>query len=217
MEIIPAILTNDPGELKEKIAVFTKSNREWVRRVQIDIVDGVYADNKTVGVEALGDVDSDLLFDVQLMVEEPVRWVEKCVGAGADRVIGHVEKMSNQAEFIAKVTADGLGVGLGLDIGTPITLVKESLRDLDVVLLMSVPAGFGGQEFDEGVLQKVEELNTLRREGNCRFMICVDGGVNESNIALLGEVGVDEVAIGKGLWGNGATEDNLGKLVSLVG
>ncbi len=218
MEIIPSILTNDPGELKEKVELITKGNREWVRRVQIDVVDGVFAKNKTIGLELLRGVDTDLLLDIHLMVDEPVNWVEKCVGVGADRVVGHVERMGNQEEFVSRATEVETEVGLALDLQTQITQIDEVLlADLDVILLMSVPAGFGGQEFDNEVIKKIRQLSELRHARGCRFSICVDGGVNERNIADIAEAGADEVAIGKSLWREGAIDEKIEELMKSVG
>lgn len=216
MEIIPTILTNDPNELREKIEILTRGNRQLIRRVQVDIVEGEFANNKTVSVEALASINTDLLIDVQLMVPEPVSWVEKCVEVMADRIIGHVEQMSDQNEFIARVGSEGVGVGLGLDIHTPVKAIGEVLSDLDVVLLMSVEVGFGGQEFDERVLMKVAELNQIRKDKNLRFNICVDGGINEGNMLALLEAGADEVAVGKSLWKEGEVGENIEKLMRLV-
>ncbi len=217
MEIIPAILTNSPDELKEKIRKLTLYSREYIKRVQIDIVDPNFTHNKTVGVEALDGVDTDLLLDLQLMVEEPINWVEKCVRVGAERIIGHVEQMQDQEEFISTVMESGLEVGLGLDIHTPVGAVKGVLSDVNLVLLMSVEVGFGGQEFDARVLTKISELAQLRREKGLRFNICIDGGVNEQNISELSNLGVDEVALGKSLWTGEGVEEEIEKFVRVLG
>lgn len=199
LEIIPAILTNDPKELEEKIRAVARLHESYgeVKRVQIDIIDGVFANNKTVDLAAVGQIESGLGIDVHLMVREPVDWVEKSIRAMADRIIGQVEMMSNQAEFVGKVQSTGHEVGLALDLDTPVSEINPVLLfDLDVVLVMSVKAGFGGQEFDHKVLEKIRELSEIRNDSGYKFKICIDGGIGEENIKQVKDAGVDEVAVG---------------------
>lgn len=193
LEIIPAILTNDPKELEEKI----RQAEGLVQRVQIDVVDGVFASNKTVSLEAVANIETSLLLDIQLITKEPVDWVERAARAMADRVVGHIEMMSDQAAFVAKVQETGEGVGLAIDLPTPVSALDTVvLGDLDVVLVMSVKAGFGGQDFQEPALKKVTELLSYRVSNNCKYRICVDGGINEENIGKIRQAGTDEVVIG---------------------
>lgn len=197
IEIIPAILTNDPKELEEKL----RQLEGIVQRVQIDIVDGVFADNKTISLEAAANIETDLLLDIQLMAKEPADWVERAVRAMADRVIGHIEMMSDQMAFIAKVAETGEKVGLAIDLSTPVSAFDPAvLNSLDVVLVMSVKAGFGGQDFQEPALEKVTKLSNYRASNNCKYRICVDGGINEENIAKVRQAGADEVAVGHSLF-----------------
>ena len=209
VKIIPAILTSDPVEAKELIL----RSELVVDRVQIDIIDGVFVDNKTITPDSLEKLDTKVLFDYHLMVQEPASWVERVVRGQGDRVIGQVEKMSNQQEFIAKATEGGLSVGLAVDIETPVTALDDLvLADLDVVLLMSVKAGFGGQEFNLDVWDKIKELDGLRSKNNYKFKICIDGGVTKELIADMEKAGVDEVAIGKRIL-DGDLKDNI-KLIT---
>lgn len=203
MEIIPAILTDNPQELKDLLS----EADGIVKRVHIDIIDGVFADNKTVDPSVLNGVDHSLLLDFHLMVNEPVNWVEKCVRAGADRIVGHIEMMGNVSEFISEVTETGLSPGLAFDIDTPISRVeKRLLNDVDLVLVMSVPAGFGGQEFHKEALGKIQELNKIRSGDQNPFRICDDGGVTLEHIADVAQAHADEVVIGRRIF-----EGNLGE------
>lgn len=208
IEIIPAILTNDPKELEEKIMPLEGK----VRRVQIDIVDGNLVDNRTVSPDVLGNLETSLLIDFQLVTKEPVDWLERCVKGQGDRIIGHVEGMTSQQEFMGRVVELGAKVGLALDLATPVSAIEENiLANLDVVVLMSVPMGFGGQEFSTGVLAKVSELDKIRVQDHASFRICVDGGVKEDNIRSIVEAGADEVAVGRSLW-EGDLIDNIKRL-----
>src|SRR4029079_15856558 len=159
--IIPAILTDDVHELTNLI----RKCEGKTQCVQIDIIDGVFADNKTVDPSAARSLDTKLFIDYHLMVKEPIDWVEKCVVGQATRVIGQVEMMMSQKMFIEEVKEHGLQVGLALDIDTPIEKLDPAvLYAVDVVLLMSVKAGFGGQEFNTKVLQKIQKLDHVRAQ-----------------------------------------------------
>jgi ribulose-phosphate 3-epimerase len=194
LEIIPGILTDNPQELKDLIAQADGKTK----RVHIDIIDGVFADNETIDPSVLNDVDHGLLIDFHLMVNEPARWVEKCVRAGGDRIIGQVEMMNSISEFISEVTEAGLSVGLGIDLDTPVKMIERRLlSDVDVVLVMSVPAGFGGQKFHREALAKIKELNKIRESDKTPFAICDDGGVTFEYIDDVADAKADEVVIGQ--------------------
>lgn len=211
IEIIPAILTNDPRELKDKIRLVERARlAEDVesRRVQVDIVDGIFANNRTVALESLEGIATEALLDIHLMVHEPNSWVERVVRALADRVIGQVEMMSDQVRFIGHVQEMGSKVGLALDLPTPVSAIDPAiLNNLNVVLVMSVKAGFGGQEFSKSALEKIKALDEIRSRDNTPFRICVDGGVNAQNIGGIRRAGADEVAIGQSLFAGDLAEN----------
>lgn len=197
IEIIPAILTDNPEELKEMLV----QAEGVVDRVSIDIIDGKFANNKTIDPRVLADYDGSLKLDFQLMVIEPVNWIEKCVRGQADRIIGHIEHMDDQLEFVGRVQEVGASIGLGIDIDTAVSdLDPTILNNLDVVLVMSVPAGFGGQEFDKRVLDKIRKLDEIRIRDDTPFRIQDDGGINLELIDDVRRAGADEVSIGRRLF-----------------
>jgi ribulose-phosphate 3-epimerase len=205
MEIIPSILTSDPKETREMLS----KCEGVVERVSIDIIDGKFADNKTITPDLLAEVETNLKIDYQLMVEEPVNWIERCVSGQADRIIGHIEHMSDQVEFVGKVQDVGAYIGLAIDLDTPISDVdKEILTNLDTVLLMSVPAGFGGQKFRKEVISKIRQLRKVRDKDETPFKIHVDGGITSDNIKDVVNFGADEVSVGRGLF-KGDLEENI--------
>ncbi|OGM15753.1 hypothetical protein A2V56_02350 [Candidatus Woesebacteria bacterium RBG_19FT_COMBO_42_9] len=203
VEIIPAILTASPVEAKELLLKL-----EGVcDRAQIDIIDGVFAEGKTIDPAALSDLDTILELDFHLMTKEPVDWVERAVRGGADRIIGQIEQMTNQAAFIGKIAEAGVSVGLAVDIDTPVSQIEpEILTSLDVVLVMSVKAGRGGQEFDVRAIDKVKELTKIRKNDATPFRICVDGGETVTTVDDTHFAGADEIAIGRRLF-----EGDIGK------
>lgn len=193
VEIIPSILTNDIREIEEKLGWAER----LVKRVQIDIVDGQFAANRTLDPAFLEGIDTNLDLDFHLMTKEPIDWVERAFRGGAERIIGQIEQMTDQVEFIGKIVELGLSIGLAVDIDTDISVLEPSiLNNLDVVLLMSVKAGFGGQKFDKRVIDKIKKLDEIRVRDDTPFKICVDGGITEGNIKEVVSAGADEVAVG---------------------
>jgi ribulose-phosphate 3-epimerase len=209
VKIIPAILTANPQELRQRLILAERV----VDRVQIDVVDGQFAKNRTVDPSLLENLETDLNLDFHLMTKEPVDWVERCIRAEADRIIGQIELMSDQIAFVGKVQEVGSQVGLAVDLDTPISAIDPTiLTNLDVVLLMAVKAGFGGQKFNDKVIKKIKELDKIRVRDDTPFAICVDGGETEETIDDTWISGADEVAVGSRLF-NGDLAANIEKLM----
>ncbi len=207
IQIIPSIPTNNPKELREKLA----QAEGVVDRVSIDIIDGKYADNKTIDPSILFEIETNFKLDYQLMVVEPVNWVEKCVAGKADRIIGHIEKMSNQIEFVGKVQEVGAQVGLAIDLKTPVSAIDETIiNDLDIVLVMSVPAGFGGQKFNKKALSKIKKLDKIRSRDDMPYRIHDDGGITLELGDDARREGADEVSIGMRIF-EGNLAENIEK------
>ncbi len=187
MEIIPAVLTDDPRQAREWLEGIKKSGK--FSRVQIDFIDGKYADNKTIEPE---EVDMtpylELGFDAHLMVVEKnlEKYVRQAKKVGFDRIIAQMESIGHPGEL----------AGLALDVHTGTDILEPYLPGLEVVVVMAVESGFGGQEFDPKVIKKIRVLSGLRREKNYRYRICVDGGVEQDRLAELEAAGADEVAVG---------------------
>jgi len=208
LEIIPTIFSNDIREVEEKILRL----EGLVKNVQIDIVDGQYVNNKTIVPSALENIDTNLGLDFHLMTKEPVDWVERAVRGGADRIIGKIEKMGNQIDFVGKVGEVGCDVGLALDISSLVSgLDSQALAGANVILVMGYPAGFEGQVFDTKAFEKIKKLSEIRQKEDLSFKILVDGGVNEINIKEIVKLGADEVAIGRRLF-EGDISENIRKI-----
>ncbi len=207
IEIIPAILTNNAAEFDSLMA-----RAEGVsKRIHIDIIDGVFVDNHTVLPSHMIDYETELLVDYHLMVDEPISWVDRCVSGQADRIIGHIEKMHDQVAFVGKVQSIGTSVGLAIDLHTPVGRLDSTiLTNLDVVLVMSIKAGFGGQEFRDETIKKIKRLSELRQRNGFKYKICVDGGINPENIRRVHLSGADEVSVGRRLY-EGSIADNINK------
>ncbi len=181
MEIIPAILTDKVQELDD----FLKKLRDGRKypRVQIDFIDGIYANNKTVKPAECDLIPYlPLLYDAHLMVVEDniLNYTKTAQAVGFNRVIAQIEKIDNPEDFKC----------LAVDLDTDVTRIEKYLTKLELVLLMSVPAGFQNQKFDDRVLEKIKWLKERQ------IRVCVDGGVGKEHLDMLEKLGVDEVAIG---------------------
>jgi len=174
IKIVPAIMSDSLEEFKKEL------EKVWsvVSRVQVDVIDGKFAERKTIGPEELNIVDTVVAFDVHLMVEKPEEWVSRCAMGGVDRVFGQVEKMEDVVAFVGDVQAEGMAVGLAYGIDTPLDGLKEVIDNLDAVLLLAVKAGKQGQEFDERVLEKIKKVRELSK----KVILVIDGGLNEEKI-----------------------------------
>ena len=212
IEVVSSILTNDISEAQELI-----SRCEGVlERVSVDIIDGKFADDKTITPDQLSNIETDLNIDYHLMVIEPVNWIEKCIRGQVDRIIGHIEYMNGQTEFVGKAQESGVKVGLAVDLDTPIEKLDPLIiTDLDVVLMMSVKAGFGGQEFNEKVIDKIRRLDEVRKNDDTPFKIHIDGGVTSDNIRKVIKNGADEVSVGRLLF-KGDLAENIKKFKEKV-
>lgn len=205
IEIIPAILAKNFDEALDLII----QCENITPRIQIDVLDGIFADNKTVDPSYIEAITTNLSIDYHLMVKEPIDWIQKCVTGQADRIIGQIEMMYSQKLFIEEVKERGLQVGLALDIDTSVEQLDPAvLYAVDVILVMSVKAGFGGQEFNFKVLEKIQELDHIRARDELNFRICDDGGISLENVDEVYISGVNEVAVGKRLF-DGDMKENI--------
>ena len=208
-KVIPAILSSNPQEVEALL----KRAEDVVDRVQVDIIDGRFAQNKTIDPSVLENFDTDLMLDFHLMTKEPTDWVERCVRAGAERIIGQIEKMTSQVDFVGKVSEVAFSVGLAIDLDTPVSALDPTiLTNLDVVLVMAVRAGFGGQKFEPKALTKIRELDEIRSRDATPFKICVDGGETPDTIDDTRIAGADEIVIGRRLF-DGNLAENIDRYI----
>ncbi len=172
-EVLPGINEQDWSEIERKI----ESVKSFAKKIHIDAIDGIFAPRKTfLDPTPFKKYTQDMLFEVHLMVEEPESYLEAWSKAGFRRFIGHIEKMSDQASFVAR--AENVGkVGLAIDGKTSLDQIKVNYQDLDTVLIMTINAGFSGQEFIPKHLEKVKELSEQDL-----FPIEIDGGINAQTI-----------------------------------
>lgn len=180
--ISPSILSADFANLETELKAITTAGADWVH---VDVMDGLFVPNITIGipvVESLKKVTS-LPLDVHLMIEKPERYIEAFIKAGSDYLTIHVEACENPLEALRKIRALGAKAGITLRPGTPLEQIRPFLEEVDLVLVMTVEPGFGGQSFMADQVVKMAQLKTWRQENNWNYLIEVDGGVNEKTVA----------------------------------
>jgi ribulose-phosphate 3-epimerase len=181
-EVIPSPGTAD--KTFEEIEKKLRSVKGLVRTIHIDVIDGKFAKNTTFSDPTpFAKYRNDFIFEVHLMVDDPVKYLKPFAAAGFQRFIGQVEKMPDHVEFVAEAQLLG-DVGLALDLGTTVDHIKVPLFDLDTILVMGVKAGFSGQVFNEDAMIKVKELAE-----ETDVPIEVDGGINERTIHIAHNLG----------------------------
>lgn len=192
MVIIPTVFEKDFLKAEERI-VQVKDTTTWI---QIDVSDGFYCQGKTFELELLTKIENlnNNLLAIHLMVKNPIKWVNKCMFAGAARVTGQIELMEDTDKFVEAVKNEGMEAGLAYDINTVIS--KDVPSEIDEVLLMSRKAGFGNYEFNNEVFKKIKLVNEFRLKNNLNFSIGVDGGIDINKLKRLKNCGVDMVYSG---------------------
>ncbi|WP_294486858.1 ribulose-phosphate 3-epimerase [uncultured Mailhella sp.] len=209
MILSPSLLSADCGNLAETLRNLESAGVKWVHW---DVMDGQFVPNITFGQHVIKGLRpaSGLFFDVHLMIERPERYLSEFRDAGADMLVAHVEATVHLQRTLAEIRRLGMKAGAALNPATPLSALDYVLDDVDMVLVMSVNPGFGGQKFLPATLRKVAELRAkLNAAGRADCLIQVDGGVNLDNTGALVEAGADVLVSGSAFFGHPPFSERL--------
>ncbi|MEH7075002.1 ribulose-phosphate 3-epimerase [Neobacillus drentensis] len=211
VKIAPSILSADFSKLGEEIIAVEKGGADYIH---IDVMDGHFVPNITIGpliVEAIRPI-TKLPLDVHLMIENPDQYIEAFAKAGADYITVHVEACRHLHRTIQNIKSYGIKAGVVLNPATPVESIQHIIGDIDMVLLMSVNPGFGGQKFIPEVLPKIRKVKEMADQKGLNIEIEIDGGVNSETARLCMEAGANVLVAGSAIY----NQEDYAKAISLI-
>lgn len=208
IKLAPSILSADFAKLLEDVKKVEKAGCEYLH---IDVMDGHFVPNITLGPGIVKSLrkDVNMIFDTHLMIENPDNYIKDFVDAGSDLIVVHVEACRHLHRTIQNIKSYNVKAGVALNPATPIETIKHVLQDVDMVLIMTVNPGFGGQSFIESMIEKIKELKQIIDEKNLNVDIQVDGGIKPSNINQVVEAGANVIVAGSAIFNSENIEETV--------
>lgn len=199
IKIAPSILASDFLSLKEQIQLVKKGGADWLH---LDVMDGHFVPNITIGPPIVKSIRShtDLPLDVHLMIEEPDRYLEAFRDAGADHITVHQEACIHLHRTIGRIRELGALAGVALNPATPVSLLHDIIQEVDLVLIMSVSPGFGGQKFIPDCVRRISEVRGLAKSVGKQIHVEVDGGIDQTTAKSVVQAGADVLVAGTAIF-----------------
>lgn len=200
IKLSPSMLSIDFGKVAEQLKLIENAGTPYIH---LDVMDGVFVPNISFGIPVIKSVrkHSNMIFDAHLMIVEPEKYIEDFHKAGADIITIHVESTKYPMEVLHQIKATGCKAGITLNPRTPVETLLPYLKEVDVIMVMTVEPGFGGQRFMESQLSKIKQLAKWRKEMGLDYDIEVDGGITIDNVREVLEAGANVIVAGSAVFG----------------